>query len=107
MQNASPWTLGSSTDQHGRPKAGHQPVHSKILDPIIYLCAESIRICAILLQPVMPGRMDHALNLMGAKGERRMLKDAVVGADRDFGVPMTEVGEGRKGVVFPQLRSEF
>lgn len=107
MQSSSPWTLGAPTDQHGRKKPDHQPADTSKLDPIIYLCAESIRICAILLQPVMPGRMDHVLNLMGVSGEKRMLKDAAVGGDTEFGVPTVEVGEGRKGVVFPQLRSEF
>lgn len=47
------------------------------------------------------------MNLMGVSGEKRMLKDAAVGGDTEFGVPTVEVGEGRKGVVFPQLRSEF
>ncbi|KAL8936973.1 MAG: hypothetical protein Q9216_004650, partial [Gyalolechia sp. 2 TL-2023] len=90
MQHASPWTLASPTDEHGKPKPRHRIPDLRKLDPIIHLCAESIRICAILLQPVMPGRMKHALDLMGVREERRMLKDAVVGADGEFGVPMVE-----------------
>ncbi|KAL9025008.1 MAG: hypothetical protein Q9196_006091 [Gyalolechia fulgens] len=107
MQQASPWTLASPTDQHGRPKPVPPIVDLPKLDPIIYLCAESIRICAILLQPVMPGRMKHVLDLMGVREERRMFRDAGIGTDNEFGVPMVEVGKGRTGVVFPQLRSEF
>lgn len=107
MQHSSPWTLASRTDEHGRPRPNYQSPDLKKLDPIIYLCAESIRICAILLQPVMPGRMKHVLDLMGVDEGRRTLRDAVVGGDRGYGVPMVEVGEGRRGVVFPQLTSEF
>lgn len=77
------------------------------LDPIIFACAESIRICAILLQPVMPGRMKHVLDLLGVSEGRRMIRDATVGGDREYGIPMVDVGEGRRGVVFPPLTSEF
>lgn len=107
MQLASPWTLGSRTDEHGRPRPHHQPPDLQKLDPIIYLCAESIRICAILLQPVMPGRMKHVLDLMGVDEGRRMFNDTVAGVDREYGVPTVDIGQGRIGVVFPQLTSEF
>ncbi|KAL8709646.1 MAG: hypothetical protein Q9225_007415 [Loekoesia sp. 1 TL-2023] len=107
MTQASPWTLADPTDEHGRPKPDYKPPDLSKLDPIIYLLAESIRICAILLQPVMPGRMKHALDLMGVQEDRRMFKDATVEADKEYGVPMVDVGKGREGVVFPPLRSEF
>ncbi|KAL9597792.1 MAG: hypothetical protein Q9219_004919 [cf. Caloplaca sp. 3 TL-2023] len=107
MQHASPWTLASPTDEHGRPKADHKPPDVRKLDPIIHLCAESIRICAILLQPVMPGRMEHILDLIGVAKEMRMFQDTVVGGDGDFGVPMVDVGHGKRGVVFPPLMSDF
>lgn len=107
MQHASPWTLGSRTDQHGVPRPHRQPPDLQKLDPIIFLCTESIRICAILLQPVIPGRMKHVLDLLGVNEGKRMFQDAVVGGDTEYGVPMVDVGRGRSGVVFPQLTSEF
>ncbi|KAL8958024.1 MAG: hypothetical protein Q9193_004843 [Seirophora villosa] len=106
MQHASPWSLGARTDKHGRPKASI-PVDLGRLDPIIFACTESIRICAILLQPVMPGRMKHVLDLLGVSEGRRMIRDATVGGDREYGIPMVDVGEGRRGVVFPPLTSEL
>ncbi|KAI4280617.1 MAG: hypothetical protein L6R35_005854, partial [Caloplaca aegaea] len=75
MQHASPWNFGAPTDKHGRPKA-LQCFDLGRLDPIIYACAESIRICAILLQPVMPERMKHVLDLLGVDEGRRMIGDA-------------------------------
>ncbi|KAI4259326.1 MAG: hypothetical protein L6R42_004624 [Xanthoria sp. 1 TBL-2021] len=110
MQKASPWDLSARTDEHGVPKATtHLRVHQHVekVDSIIYLCAESIRICGILLQTVMPQRMKHLLNLMGVDEGRRMFKDAVVGADREYGVPMVDIGKGREGVVFPPLDSDL
>ncbi|KAL8730030.1 MAG: hypothetical protein Q9166_004354 [cf. Caloplaca sp. 2 TL-2023] len=110
MQKASPWDLSARTDQHGIPKkVTHLQLDARVqeVDSIIYLCAESIRICGILLQPVMPRRMKHLLDLIGVDEGRRMFKDAEVGADREYGVPMVDVGRGRDGVVFPPLSSEF
>ncbi|KAL8633145.1 hypothetical protein Q9189_001045 [Teloschistes chrysophthalmus] len=124
INNAAPWCR---KDKHGRHKPlVHVPLplpspfplpatpttptthstHGKP-DSIIYLCAETIRICCILLQPVIPGRMKHALDLLGVEEGRRMFADAVVGGDRTYGVPMVEVGRGAEETVFPPLRSAF
>ncbi|KAL8921632.1 MAG: hypothetical protein Q9172_003921 [Xanthocarpia lactea] len=109
MQKASPWDLSARTIEHGVPR---WTIHSEtdeqveMIDSIIYLCAESIRICGILLQPVMPDRMKHVLDLMGVDEGRRTFADAVVGADEEYGVPMVDVGKGREGVVFPPLDSD-
>ncbi|KAL8773159.1 MAG: hypothetical protein Q9209_001835 [Squamulea sp. 1 TL-2023] len=110
MQQASPWDLSARTNEHGVLRGTvHLPTDHNIqkVDSIIYLCAEAIRICGILLQPVMPQRMKHLLDLIGVEEGRRMFKDAVVGADREYGVPMVAVGKGREGVVFPPLDSDF
>ncbi|KAL8672959.1 MAG: hypothetical protein Q9168_002592 [Polycauliona sp. 1 TL-2023] len=110
MQKASPWDLAAHTDRHGVVrKLIHVQLdqHIEKVDSIIYLCAESIRICGILLQPVMPQRMKHLLDLMGVDEGRRMFKDTALGADRKYGVPMLDIGKGRQGVVFPPLDSDF
>ncbi|KAL8686668.1 MAG: hypothetical protein Q9218_006947 [Villophora microphyllina] len=111
IDTAAPWRR---TDQHGNFKGCihlstrmNSPSNQSQLDSIIYLCAETIRICGILLQPIMPGRMKHVLDLLGVDEGKRMLRDAVLGGDREYGVPMVEVGRGKEGTVFPPLRSEF
>ncbi|KAL9047397.1 MAG: hypothetical protein Q9214_000011, partial [Letrouitia sp. 1 TL-2023] len=53
MQKNAPWDLSDNLRD-----VGH-------LDRIIFLCAESIRITGILLQPVMPSRMKMLLDLIG------------------------------------------
>ncbi|KAL8695019.1 MAG: hypothetical protein Q9224_003459, partial [Gallowayella concinna] len=106
MQIASPWYYSARTDEHGLRRAKMPDIEYCIpkVNSIIYQCAESIRICGILLQAVMPGRMKHLLDLMGVDEGKRMFRDAVVGADTAYGTPMVDVGKGREGVVFPPLR---
>ncbi|KAL8734107.1 MAG: hypothetical protein Q9181_003296 [Wetmoreana brouardii] len=112
ITTTSPWCRA---DEHGNIKPDVHPLAANMpyiramrkLDSIIYLCAESIRICAIMLQPVMPGKMKHVLDLLGVEEGRRMWRDAEVGADKAYGVPMCDVGKKKQGTVFPPLRSAF
>ncbi|KAL8794790.1 MAG: hypothetical protein Q9182_007596, partial [Xanthomendoza sp. 2 TL-2023] len=94
IQKASPWALTTAPeeDKFGIPKTPvpDPEAHIPKVDSIIYLCAESIRICGILLQPVMPRRMKHVLDLMGVDEGRRRFEDALVGADTEYGVPMVD-----------------
>ncbi|KAL8635786.1 MAG: hypothetical protein Q9228_006762 [Teloschistes exilis] len=121
IDTAAPWCRKDKYGKHktvvhvflriSSPQPLTQPLSTTSLagkpDSIIYLCAETIRICCILLQPVIPGRMKHALDLLGVDEGRRMVADAVVGGDRSYGVPLVEVGTGQEGTVFPPLRSAF
>ena len=110
MQKSSPWNLSARTDEHGVPRGSiylQTDQHIRKVDSIIYLCAESIRICGILLQPVMPQRMKHLLDLMGVDEGSRMFQHAVLGVDREYGTPLVDIGKGREGVVFPPLNSDF
>ena len=91
MQEAAPWYLKDP----------------ERLDCIIYLCAESLRICGILLQPYMPSKMKQLLDQLGVDPEKRMLRDAEFGSDRTFGTPLIPVGKGFEGVLFPPLDSWF
>ena len=91
MQNAAPW----------------DEVDKKRLDGIIYLCAESLRICGILLQPYMPTKMQQLLDQLGVKPNKRTFQDAIFGSDRTYGTPLIPVGRGHTGVLFPSLRSLF
>ncbi|KAL8868641.1 MAG: hypothetical protein Q9174_004858 [Haloplaca sp. 1 TL-2023] len=108
IDTASPWRR---LDKNGNINpVVHHPAHETIeqrLHSIIYLCSESIRICGILLQPIMPSRMKHVLDLMGVEEGKRHFKYLDVGSDREYGVPMCDVGKGKEGTVFPPLRSHF
>jgi len=71
---------------------------------IIFLCAESLRICGILLQPFMPSKMAQLLDMLGVAENARMYQNAEFGSDHDFG---QAVDESQKTVLFPRLSSYF
>ncbi|KAK8168309.1 methionyl-tRNA synthetase, partial [Phyllosticta citrichinensis] len=70
------------------------------VDRTIYNCAETLRITGILLQPYMPAKMKTLLDLLGVAEDRRTLKDARPGADKDYGVPKMDP---LKVMLFPKI----
>ena len=79
------------------------------LDRIIFLCAESLRICGILLQPFMPSKTDALLSMLGVGKNNRTFADTSFGVDHHYGTPLPGVslGRGLEGVLFPPLATEF
>lgn len=94
IQSRAPWEL-------------NQPKDEQQLDRVIYLCAESIRICGILLQPYMPSKMKQLLDMLGVADNARLYANAVLGSDKDYGVPKFPLGTGTQGILFPPLSSHF
>ena len=94
MQLRAPWTLA---------KQGADAE----LEAVIYLCAESLRLCGILLQPYMPSKMKTLLDMLGVAEDARGFENAVYGADLTYGTPAVELGKGLEGVLFPPLTTEF
>lgn len=91
MQDAAPWDVRDEDKING----------------IIYLIAESLRICGILLQPYMPSKMQQLLDQLGVDPDKRSFRDVEFGTDRTFGTPLVPVGKGHEGVLFPALSSIF
>lgn len=88
-----PWDLvGKAEESHN-------------LNGIIYLCAESLRICGILLQPYMPETMEKLLDMLGVSADARKYENSLLGSDFSYGRSLIEVGKGTQGVLFPPLRS--
>ncbi|MCJ1266714.1 methionyl-tRNA synthetase [Lobaria immixta] len=98
MQDSSPWEL-----VHEDATAAQK----KQLDEVIYACVESLRICGILLQPYMPSKMKHLLDLLGVDPSERMFSNATAHSDLNYGTSTVDVGKGHVGVLFPPLRSDF
>lgn len=94
MQSSAPWDLNKPEDEEQ-------------LDKVIYLCAESIRICGILLQPYMPAKMKQLLDMLGVANDARSYANTLVGSDHDFGQPMSSPEEDMHRVLFPSLTSHF
>jgi methionyl-tRNA synthetase len=90
LQSAAPWEYAPR--QEGR--------ESLEVDRIIFLCAESLRIIGILLQPYIPSKMKHLLDILGVADDARTFEHAIT-PDVDYGNPAVDVGKGLRGVVFP------
>lgn len=97
LQKSKPWDKTRSTEE-------------QVLE-ILFLCAESLRICGILLQPYMPTKMSELLDTLGVSQSRRKFADTVIGVDRDYGTPLpgvkTGLGRGMEGTLFPPLTIEW
>ena len=93
MQHTAPWNL-------------LEPEKQAQLDRIIYVCADSLRICAILLQPYMPSKMKQLLDMLGVSEDARMYANASLGKDKDYGEPKYKIDKNRE-VLFPPLSSHF
>ena len=93
MQIMQPWDLV------GKPDTAAE-MHS-----IIYLCAESLRICGILLQPYMPRTMARLLDMLGVASNARRYENTLLGSDFTYGKSLIELGKSTEGVLFPPLRS--
>lgn len=91
LQHSAPWGVQDKEKVNG----------------IIYLCAESLRICGILLQPYMPSKAQQLLDQLGVDPAKRMFQDVEFGSDTTYGTPLIPVGKGHEGVLFPALRSMF
>ncbi len=97
MQRTSPWELAKSTSDEDQER----------LDQIIFLAADAIRVCAILLQPYMPGTMYRLLDMLGVDQARRSFEFAHFRADFTYGISKVDLGKGHAGVLFPPLSSDF
>ena len=86
MEQAAPWAITS--------ESGTQNV--------IYLCADSLRVCGLLLQPFMPSKMENLLDMLGVDKRFRSFEDAEIGANRAFGLPLADGGK-QQGSLFPAL----
>lgn len=76
------------------------------MNDIIFLCAESIRICGILLQPFMPSKSKELLDMLGVQDNVRMYSNTAFGSDRKYGSSVS-TGQEAEGLLFPPLSSDF
>ncbi|KAI9882267.1 MAG: hypothetical protein M1823_005987 [Watsoniomyces obsoletus] len=95
MQHRQPWDTENET--------GNGPDRRELT---IYLIAETLRICGILLQPFIPERASRLLDMLGVHASRRTFAHANLHQDDSYGNTSVELGTGYQSVLFPPLRSE-
>lgn len=103
LQTTAPWTLSKSVED--KEDANYADTRLRV-DRIIFQCAESLRLAAILLLPVMPSKMNELCDVLGVSAEQRTFAHAQYCADTDYGEPLVAVGRGHSRVLFPPLASE-
>lgn len=111
LQNTSPWDIASQLKAMTEDEASdldekRQAELEGQMDFIIYLCAELLRMCGIMLQPVMPERSKRLLDMLGVADDRRSYADARLGVDTTYGEPRVPLGRGQAGSLFPPLMSD-
>ncbi|EHA57079.1 methionyl-tRNA synthetase [Pyricularia oryzae 70-15] len=95
ITDCAPWSVTNENDAD----AAELNVRS-----CIYLCAESLRIMGILLQPFVPNKSSELLDMLGVKETHRDLSHARLGADSTYGVPQVALGSsGVHSGLFPAL----
>lgn len=72
----------------------------------IYVMAETLRNMGILLQPYMPEKAQHLLDVLGVPEENRSFDYCGFGKDSDYGVPMRDPGKSAHESLFPPLEVE-
>ncbi|KAI7785483.1 methionyl-trna synthetase [Diaporthe eres] len=72
----------------------------------IYIMAETLRNTGILLQPYMPEKAQHLLDVLGVPEENRSFEYCGFGKDSDYGVPMRDPGKSAHESLFPPLEVE-
>lgn len=99
MQASSPW---KTSDETLTEPASLEEERRCNLE-VVYLCAESLRICGILLQPYMPERIALLMDMLGVAPESRSFEDTILGSNRTYGTANIDLGSGHEGVLFPPL----
>lgn len=72
----------------------------------IYVCAESLRICGILLQPYIPEKAEALLNVVGVAPDARSFQNTMFGSDANYGRVGHDFSTG-SFKLFPPLTSWF
>ncbi|KAJ9645242.1 methionyl-tRNA synthetase [Coniosporium tulheliwenetii] len=77
------------------------------IDRTIFLCAETLRMVGILLQPYVPNKAAQLLDMLGVQEDRRSFEHARLGSDDSYGESSVELGRGPQSTLFPPLASDL
>lgn len=107
IQEAAPWNYVSKANKDAHAAEQSVPVipeqHRPHVDRTIFLCAESLRLAAILLLPYMPQKAAQLLDMLGVDEFKRSFEFAAAGKDVDYGVSKVKLG---KVALFPPIETD-
>lgn len=105
LQAASPWDAAKALKE-GTVDDADVGTTQRNMDLTIFLCAETLRLSGIVLQPFMPGKAALLLDMLGVEENNRTWAYARVGMDTTYGVSKVDLGRGQMGALFPPLTSD-
>jgi methionyl-tRNA synthetase len=79
------------------------PENKAAADKVVYMAAESLRVCGILLQPFLPDKATQLLDTLGVAQDKRTYAYAVPNCDLSYGTPFIDPGRDRNDGLFPPL----
>lgn len=79
---------------------------NELISQTVYIMAETLRNIGILLQPYMPMKAGHMLDVLGVPVENRTFEYCGFGKDFDYGQPMRNPGRSAQESLFPPLDVE-
>lgn len=99
----APWAISREMKEKSQEE---QVRLNALLEQTIYIMAETLRNMGILLQPYMPGKAQHMLDVLGVPEEKRTFEYCGFGKDLDYGQPMRSPGKSAHESLFPPLDVE-
>ncbi|KKY36315.1 putative methionyl-trna synthetase [Diaporthe ampelina] len=99
----APWAMSRGITEKS---PGEQQRLEALMAQTIYIMAETLRNMGILLQPYMPEKAQHLLDVLGVPEENRTFEYCGFGKDADYGVPMRPPGKSAHESLFPPLDVE-
>lgn len=109
IQAEAPWALAKKLAELRQTDTDTVDEEQLILDQmemVVYVCAETLRLCGIMLQPYMPGKAAILLDMIGVQKDRRGWEWCRFGVDATYGTPVVDLGYYTKGALFPPLTSD-
>lgn len=101
MTDLAPWTLAKRLDE----TTSEEDIKSitKELCLAIFNIAERLRHIGILLQPFIPEKAKHLLDVLGVDESKRSFEYVGFAKDSTYGVPLREPGRTAHDGLFPVL----
>ena len=98
-----PWSIARNLRNE---KPEEQLRLKALMGRTIYVTAETLRNMGILLQPFIPEKAKHMLDVLGVSDEKRTFEFLGLGMDPTYGEPRRDPGRSAHDGLFPPLEVE-
>lgn len=103
--NLAPWQIAQHLLREMMSEDEIREKREKLLLSIFYM-AEMLRHIGIWLQPFIPGKGKHLLEVLGVEKSKRSFEYIGIGRDHTYGAPIKDPGRSSHDSMFPNLDQE-